>query len=679
MIKALENIDGNELNNLAKKTSVIRMSNQNKQDSQQYTLTKKTTATMSNNFTTLYNSFNKILSNTKNVKELQKVQTKSNQNKNTTIIAAPVQIIGVEKLTGNIKILGKYFENLAKLMKKLDLNPDENDQDEDSGDDTTIIDADEKKKKKTTGKKKGRGKTKLKGRGRGLGGKALGIFAAGMDMFDRLGDGESITEAGVGVAGGVAGGFAGAEAGAALGALGGVAAPITVPLGGLIGGAIGYFAGGKIADTAYDAATKVSPADKRLESAAAKASVVPARREPSEISNNSYSSRFADYLSDTFDNVKSYVSGIIGYVLGPDIGGGGDGGQQGPLSGNTNENFQKIMDIASRYGDPHPELTAAQWAHESGSGTSRLARELNNPFGQTTNNPNDGETVVGKDGVTRIFKRYNSIEDSIKHHVERWNKKYTDSKQTPRQALSQILNNRYTTEAEKPGYYAAIGQHLASNNISYDSPYTPTGPLTGGQLMNPVPSGVFKSGFGDPREGGRKHKGIDLAAPIGTPIMASAAGKVVLVGWSGAYGGNRVRIDHGNGLWTSYEHMSRFAVREGQDVVAGQIIGAVGNTGIGTGPHVHFTVWRDGKETDPIPYISAPNPAPRPEMKISAKWQKAAETLYGPKKTKKPSLLIVPSSPQQQQQIPYQFNFGVQRPKQQNSNSKSQYLNYHNQ
>jgi murein DD-endopeptidase MepM/ murein hydrolase activator NlpD len=360
------------------------------------------------------------------------------------------------------------------------------------------------------------------------------------------------------------------------------------------------------------------------------------------------------------------------------------------LSGNTNENFQKIMDIASRYGDPHPELTAAQWAHESGSGTSRMARELNNPFGQTTNNPNDGETVVGKDGITRIFKRYNSIEDAIKHHVERWNKKYTDSKQTPRQALSQILNNRYTTEAEKPGYYVAIGQHLASNNISYDSPYTPTGPLTGGQLINPLPGAVPTSGFGQrtaPKTttgyGSSNHKGLDLAGVnAGTPILAAGGGTVTFTGRAGK-AGNMVVIDHGGGIVTRYMHMQdgSISVRNGSQVNQEQMIGRVGSTGNSSGPHLHFEVLRNGKQEDPRLYLNvvrAPNPAPRPEMKISAKWQKAAETLYGPKKTKKPSLLIVPSSPQQQQ-IPYQFNFGTQRPKQQNSNSKSQYLSYHNQ
>ena len=694
MIKALERFDQDELNKLAKRTSVIRMPKQNKEDNQQYTLTRKSTATISNDFVALHNAFNKILSGSTNVKELQKVQTKSDQNKNISNVPAPVQIIGAEDLGGNIKVLGKYFESLTELLKKLDLNPDKNNQEDDGGEDDTVIDAGGEKKKKGRGKKKGKARGRKRGRsklrGRGLGGKALGIFAAGMDLYDRLSDGESATQAGVGVAGGVAGGWAGAEAGAALGTLGGPAAPITVPLGGLIGGAIGYFAGGKAADAAYGAVTKESPADKRLEVAASKASVAPAVHEPSKIGNNSYSSRFAAYLSDTFDNVKNYISGLFSQSVDSsnDINNANIYDPSGgPLSGNTKESFANIVNKAAALGDPYPEITAAQWALESGYG-QHMPPGSNNPFGQMAGKGQPYvEAADGHTGHVDRYVKYDSIDDALKAHIEKWNKKIPTGL-SPSDAIQAIVKNGYNPN---PDYPAKVLQILSSNNIAGNkvfnreafmqsvAPMGPTGPLTGGQLMNPVPSGRLTSLFGDARDGGaRKHMGIDLAAPIGTPIIAAAAGKAVLVGVSGAAGGNRIRIDHGGGLWTSYEHLSRFDVREGQDVAAGQVIGRVGNTGIGTGPHLHFTVWKDGKETNPLPYITAPKQAQRPEWKQSANWQQVQEMYYGPKRRGNGSLLVI-NPPPQSPPIPYPWTFGTPRPKIQNPNPRGQYLGYHNQ
>ncbi|MCS6987831.1 MAG: M23 family metallopeptidase [Sphingomonadaceae bacterium] len=96
----------------------------------------------------------------------------------------------------------------------------------------------------------------------------------------------------------------------------------------------------------------------------------------------------------------------------------------------------------------------------------------------------------------------------------------------------------------------------------------------------------------------RLHQGVDFAAPTGTPVVASAAGRVTLAGWSGGYG-QVVEVDHGRGLKTRYAHLSRIDVRPGQAVGQGQRIGAVGSTGLSTGPHLHYEVWRDGRAVNP--------------------------------------------------------------------------------
>ncbi|MGB9607015.1 MAG: murein hydrolase activator EnvC family protein [bacterium] len=100
----------------------------------------------------------------------------------------------------------------------------------------------------------------------------------------------------------------------------------------------------------------------------------------------------------------------------------------------------------------------------------------------------------------------------------------------------------------------------------------------------------------------KMHTGIDLSAPSGTPIKAAAGGEVVYAGWWGGYG-NVVIIDHGGGISTLYAHCSAIYVRKGQKVSQGEVIAAVGSTGLSTGPHLHFEVRKNGKPVDPLGYL----------------------------------------------------------------------------
>ena len=92
----------------------------------------------------------------------------------------------------------------------------------------------------------------------------------------------------------------------------------------------------------------------------------------------------------------------------------------------------------------------------------------------------------------------------------------------------------------------------------------------------------------------KHHNGTDFAAPTGTPIMASGNGTVIKAGWCGN-GGNCVRIRHNSSYTTGYGHLSKFATKTGRRVRQGQVIGYVGNTGMSTGPHLHYTVKYNGK------------------------------------------------------------------------------------
>ena len=124
---------------------------------------------------------------------------------------------------------------------------------------------------------------------------------------------------------------------------------------------------------------------------------------------------------------------------------------------------------------------------------------------------------------------------------------------------------------------------------------------TSGLLQRPVPGSV-SSNFGMRRHPilgySRMHKGMDFRAGYGTPILAASDGRVTGAGWHGGYG-KQVRISHGGGLSTSYSHMSRFTVSPGTQVRRGQVIGYVGSTGLSTGPHLHYEMYRNGAAINP--------------------------------------------------------------------------------
>jgi len=120
-------------------------------------------------------------------------------------------------------------------------------------------------------------------------------------------------------------------------------------------------------------------------------------------------------------------------------------------------------------------------------------------------------------------------------------------------------------------------------------------------LVAPVP-GPISSRYGMRRHPilgyRRMHAGMDFRASHGTPIVAVTDGRVQSAGRAGGCG-NAVRLDHGGGLATRYCHMSRMAVRRGQQVRRGQVIGYVGSTGLSTGPHLHYEMYRGGRAINP--------------------------------------------------------------------------------
>jgi murein DD-endopeptidase MepM/ murein hydrolase activator NlpD len=133
------------------------------------------------------------------------------------------------------------------------------------------------------------------------------------------------------------------------------------------------------------------------------------------------------------------------------------------------------------------------------------------------------------------------------------------------------------------------------------------------KLRWPVEQAGLSSLFGmrlHPLEGRRRmHNGIDLAASPGKIVQAAAAGWVVRTGWAGGYG-LLVEVRHPGDLTTRYGHLSAILCAPGDAVEPNQPLGLVGKTGVATGPHLHFEVWRGGEPSDPLPWLGLASAAP---------------------------------------------------------------------
>jgi len=126
------------------------------------------------------------------------------------------------------------------------------------------------------------------------------------------------------------------------------------------------------------------------------------------------------------------------------------------------------------------------------------------------------------------------------------------------------------------------------------------------RLRWPVEQAGLSSLYGmrlHPVEGKRKmHHGVDLAASAGKVVSSAASGWVVRTGWAGGYG-LIVEVRHPGDLTTRYSHLSAILCHPGDEVDSGQPLGLVGKTGLATGPHLHFEVWRGGEPSDPLPWL----------------------------------------------------------------------------
>jgi len=163
---------------------------------------------------------------------------------------------------------------------------------------------------------------------------------------------------------------------------------------------------------------------------------------------------------------------------------------------------------------------------------------------------------------------------------------------------------RYTDAAGNTMFYSDDGRPLRKAFLRTPVEFTRISSLFTAGRMHPILGTM------------RAHRGVDYAAPSGTPIHAAGDGKITFRGWQNGYG-NVVILQHGGHYSTLYGHMSRFAsIHNGQRVSQGQTIGYVGSTGMATGSHLHYEFRIDGTHRDPLS-VTLPKPEPLPQVELA--------------------------------------------------------------
>jgi murein DD-endopeptidase MepM/ murein hydrolase activator NlpD len=187
--------------------------------------------------------------------------------------------------------------------------------------------------------------------------------------------------------------------------------------------------------------------------------------------------------------------------------------------------------------------------------------------------------------IARVRGNVASTQDSLRS-VRNEKRSLLSSVKVARKELEEDLSAMQAQQARISG---ALNTSIAAGPVKQGT----------GRFVYPM-NGTFTSPFG--MRWGRLHAGIDIAAPIGTPIRAADGGRVAIAGVVSGYG-NYTCIQHGNGLSTCYGHQSSIGVSVGQTVKKGQVIGLCGNTGHSTGPHLHFEVRINGNPVNPMSYL----------------------------------------------------------------------------
>ena len=287
----------------------------------------------------------------------------------------------------------------------------------------------------------------------------------------------------------------------------------------------------------------------------------------------------------------------------------------------TNADFgSAINDIVSA----HPECseTTIAYDYEDGHTWVDYWPEVLAVFAVHTNLNSDSDVVVIDETKKQLIKDTFWTMHEIIYEVEKVDNTPapTEYDPDPKHETNYILHimvSSKTIDELAQSYNFTQDQRDTLNELLSDEmrPYLlklcgngMTGIIGTGELQWPLPGHTYIScHYGEPNAiNGNPHKGIDIPALEGTPILAAHSGTVIVSTWSSSYG-NQVLLDSGTGISTRYAHMIKIAVTAGEAVTAGQVIGYVGSTGDSTGNHLHFETMQNGMRVDPMGMLKAIN------------------------------------------------------------------------
>jgi murein DD-endopeptidase MepM/ murein hydrolase activator NlpD len=253
-----------------------------------------------------------------------------------------------------------------------------------------------------------------------------------------------------------------------------------------------------------------------------------------------------------------------------------------PISTRAEKLIADISRLQQEYPNRSRSIPISEQSEQANSVPSNLSSETVNPEWSRTRIPTESRAniQIQRAAQPRVpgprFVRTSNSQNSQQNRTQLVGAAPTDS---------QEYNNMMRVPVG-----TAVGPELPP--LSVPDEYLPDAPMKFTGYIWPA-KGVLTSGYG--WRWGRMHKGVDIAAPIGTPIMAAAAGEVISAGWNSGGYGNLVKLKHANGSVTLYAHNSRVLVRTGQRVEQGELIAEMGSTGFSTGPHLHFEVHPGGQ------------------------------------------------------------------------------------
>ena len=280
----------------------------------------------------------------------------------------------------------------------------------------------------------------------------------------------------------------------------------------------------------------------------------------------------------------------------------------------TNADFgTAINDIVSA----HPECseTTMDYDYEDGHTWASYWPEVLAVFAVQNNLNNDGDVVVIDEGKKRLIQDTFWAMHEISAEVEEVTAtpEPTEDEPDPEPVTEYILHIAVSskpvdaladlyrfTQDQRDILHQLLSEEMRPSLLALCGGIA----VADGELCWPLPGHTYIScHFGEVDAfGNAGHRGTDIPAPEGTPVLAAHSGTVLVSGWNDSYG-NQVLLDNGAGLSTRYAHMTQTAVTAGEAVTAGQVIGYVGNTGDSTGNHLHFEVMQNGVRVNPMDMV----------------------------------------------------------------------------